>query len=183
MKTKHLLVFFLSSLLCTVGFTACDEIDTGGDDMIWDFYPIVLYISVQDADGNDLLNPDTQGSIANQGIKAIYKETIYEKDAPVSQTRAYLAHFRGLQTIKSNEGVYFLTFGEFQGEKTFDNEQVTIDWNDGTKDVLTFSSKLSWKSKKEPVFDRKFCLNGNETEKQSSAFVITKRTAPLPTIR
>lgn len=174
MKTKHLLVFFFFTLLCAVGFTACDDIDTEGDDLIWDFYPIVLYISVQDADGNDLLNPDTPNNIAHQGIKAIYKETIYEKDAPVSQTRAYLARLRGLQTIKSKEGVYFLTFGEFAGENTFDNEQVTIDWNDGTKDVLTFSSKLSWKSKKEPVFDRKFCLNGKETEKKNSTFVITK---------
>lgn len=181
MKIKHLLAFFMFYLLSAICFTACDELDTEGDDMIWDFAPIVLYISVQDADGNDLLNPETPGNIANQGIKAIYKDNIYEKDAPINSTKAYLARFMGLQTIKSKEGVYFLTFGEFQGEKTFENEQVTIDWNDGTKDILTFSSKLSWKSKKEPVFDRKFCLNGKETEKQSSAFIITKEPAALPT--
>lgn len=177
MKIKHLLVFFMFYLLSAIGFTACDETDTEGYDMIWDFAPIVLYISVQDADGNDLLNPETPGNIANQGIKAIYKDNIYEKDAPINPTRAYLARFMGLQTIKSEEGVYFLTFGEFQGEKTFENEQVTIDWNDGTKDILTFSSKLSWKSKKEPVFDRKFYLNGKETEKP---FIITKEPAALP---
>lgn len=181
MRTKHLIGFCLLSLLCAVGFTACDEIETEGDNMIWDFAPIELYIAVQDAEGNDLLNPDTPGNIANQGIKAIYKETIYEKDAPVSQTKAYMPHFRGLQTIKSKEGVYILTFGEFAGDKTFDNEQVIIDWNDGTKDVITFSNKLSWKSKNEPVIDRTFNLNGKETEEQSAGFIITKAPAALPT--
>lgn len=182
MKTKHLIGFCLLSLLCAVGFTACDEIETEGDDMIlWDFVPIELCIAVQDAEGNDLLNPDTPGNIANQGIKAIYKETIYEKDAPISQTRAYMPRFTGLQTIKSKEGVYFLTFGEFAGDKTFDNEQVIIDWNDGTKDVITFSNKLSWKSKNEPVIDRTFSLNGKETEEQSAGFIITKAPAALPT--
>ena len=29
-----------------------------------------------------------------------------------------------------------------------------------------FSSKLTWKSKKEPVFDRKFCLNGQEIDQK-----------------
>ena len=36
-----------------------------------------------------------------------------------------------------------------------------------------FSSKLTWKSKKEPVFDRKFCLNGQEID-QKQGLVITR---------
>ena len=80
----------------------------------------------------------------------------------------------GLQTMKFETGKYFLTFGEFNGDDTFDNEKVIIDWNDGTQDVITFSSKLIWKSKNKPVFDRKFCLNGKDNGLQFGGFVIIK---------
>lgn len=165
MKTKNffaLLLLFLS-VLC---LTACNDNDEEDDFMIWDFTPIVLFISVQDAAGNDLLNPDTEGSIANQGIKAIYKGEVYEKDNKTGQTKAYFAHFEGLQTVINNKGIYYLTFGEFNGDDTFVDEQVSIDWNDNTIDTLSFSSKLTWKSNKEPVFDRLFLLNGKKQESQ-----------------
>lgn len=174
MKTTKSIGLFLLCIFCCINFTSCDPANNGGDDLIWDFAPIVLYISVQDAQGNDLLNPLTKGSIANQGIKAIYKGETYEKDAPLNErTRAYMAYFTGLQTGVSKDGKYYLTFGEFNGDHTFDNEKVEIDWNDGKEpSVITFSSKLTWKSKKEPVFDRKFCLNGQEID-QKQGLVIT----------
>jgi hypothetical protein len=85
-----------------------------------------------------------------------------------------MAYFTGLQTGVSKDGKYYLTFGEFNGDHTFDNEKVEIDWNDGKEpSVITFSSKLTWKSKKEPVFDRKFCLNGQEID-QKQGLVITR---------
>lgn len=174
MKTRNLLGMLF---LCLISLTACDNKDDNKDDdemLIWDFAPIVLNLSVQDAQGNDLLNPETEGSIANQGIKAIYHGEIYEKDSVVSQTKAYLAQFAGLQTSKSKDGKYYLTFGEFNGDDTFDNEQVEIDWNDGTKDEISFSSKLTWKSKKEPVINRKFTLNGKEIDSEFGYFVIVK---------
>jgi hypothetical protein len=171
MKAKYLYGMLLL-LLSATGFTACS--DDGGDDMIWDFYPIILQIAAQDAQGNDLLNPETPGSIANSGIKAIYKGVTYEKDSIINPTKAYMAHFGGLQTVKAENGQYFLTFGEFNGDDTFDHEEVVIDWNDGTKDVINFSSKLTWKSKEEPVFDREFLLNGKKADTQYGEFSITK---------
>lgn len=175
MKTTKSIGLFLLCIFCCINFTSCDPANNEGDDIIWDFAPIVLYISVQDAQGNDLLNPLTKGSIANQGIKAIYKGETYEKDAPLKErTRAYMAYFSGLQTEINRDGKYYLTFGEFNGDHTFDNEKVEIDWNDGKeKSVITFSSKLTWKSKKEPVFNRKFCLNGEEISLKEG-FIITK---------
>lgn len=175
MKTTKLIGLFLLCIFCCINFTSCDPANNDNeDDLIWDFAPIVLYISVQDAQGNDLLNPLTKGSIANQGIKAIYKGQTYEKDVPVERTRAYMAYFAGLQTEINKDGKYYLTFGEFNGDRTFDNEKVEIDWNDGKeKSVITFSSKLTWKSKKEPVFNRKFCLDGEEISLKEG-FVITK---------
>lgn len=172
MKTGNLLRMLL--FLCIVSLVACGDKNDDEEMPIWDFTPIVLHFSVQDAQGNDLLNPETKGSIADQGIKAIYNDEIYEKDSVVSQTKAYLAQFAGLQTSKSKDGKYYLTFGEFNGNDTFDNEQVEIDWNDGTKDVVSFSSKLIWESKKEPVIKRKFSLNGKDIDSKFGHFVIIK---------
>ena len=122
MKTTKSIGLFLLCIFCCINFTSCDPANNGGDDLIWDFAPIVLYISVQDAQGNDLLNPLTKGSIANQGIKAIYKGETYEKDAPLNErTRAYMAYFTGLQTEVSKDGKYYLTFGEFNGDHTLLN--------------------------------------------------------------
>lgn len=154
----------------TAGFTACDN----GDMRIWDIYPIVLSISVQDAQGNDLLNPETPGSIAHRDIKALYQGKTYEKDSVVYPTRAYLAQLKGLCIWKGENGLYYLTFGEFDGARTFDNEQVVIDWNDGTEDVLAFSSKLYWNWKKEPVIDRVFFLNGVEIASPCGEFTVIK---------
>ncbi len=174
MKTNYLLGAFLF-FLSTICFTACDDNFQEDDDlMIWDFTPIILFMTVQDAEGNDLLNPETNGTIADQAIKAIYKGETYEKDAKVV-TKAYLAYFTGLQTQKNNKGVYYLTFGEFNGDDTFKNEEVTIEWHDGTTDVIRFSSKLSWKSRKEPVFDREFLLNG--VKQEYSLFELVKKPA------
>lgn len=186
MKTKNLLATFLLSF-CMIGFVACDtdnitlsgEEDDDKEWLIWDFSPIVLGVLVQDAQGVDLLNPDSEGSIAEQGIKAIYKGEVYEKDSVLSRTKAYMPYFAGLQVIKGyTNGRYYLTFGEFDGTHTFDKEEVVIDWNDGTKDTIHFSSKLTWKSKKEPVINRAFYLNGEELDSDECGcggiFVVVK---------
>lgn len=172
MKARNFVGIFLL-LLCVIGLTTCHDKDED-DFLIWDFYPIILQISVQDAQGNDLLNPETEGNIAEQGIKAIYKDEIYMKDSLKSRTKAYLAVLEGLRTCKDKNGKYYLTFGEFNGDDTFDHEQVVIDWNDGTKDTLSFSSELTWKSKREPVINREFFLNGEKIETEYGSFVVTK---------
>ena len=108
--------YFLLRIFCCINFTSCDPANNGGDDLIWDFAPIVLYISVQDAQGNDLLNPLTKGSIANQGIKSdVPKGETSEKDAPLNErTRAYMAYFTGLQTGVSKDGKILSDFRRIQ---------------------------------------------------------------------
>ena len=68
---KFLGVLFLASGL--LSFTSCSEDPDGPEPgMIWDIAPFVIHITVSDKDGNDLLNPETSLSIANNGIKAIF---------------------------------------------------------------------------------------------------------------
>lgn len=169
MKIKNLFGIVLL-FLYAISFISCESEES----MMWDFYPIVLQISVQDAQGNDLLNPETEGSIANQGIKAIYRGEIYQKDESIDRTRAYQASFQGLQTSQSeNDGLYYLTFGEFNGDETFRKEEIVIDWNDNTSDKISFSNRLTWATKNKPVIKREFYLNGKEIDR-SGIFIIVK---------
>lgn len=74
MKATHTLYLLFISLLCVAGFTACD--DSGSDDMIWDFAPIELHIAVQDAQGNDLLNPELPATLPSKGSRQSIMENI-----------------------------------------------------------------------------------------------------------
>ena len=89
---KFLGVLFLASGL--LSFTACsgEESDGPESDVIWDIAPFVIHITVSDKDGNDLLNPETSQSIADNGIKAIWTGRTFEKDSifvPDGQSRAF----------------------------------------------------------------------------------------------
>ena len=180
MKTKNLLFHLWTILLCLPLLCACDDSNEGGggDTPIWDFYPICFYFDVQDAEGNNLLSPLTEGNILNQDIKATYRGKEYGLNEPVADTKAYLARMYGLRTLETKDGHCQLCFGELQGEDTYENETLTLDWGDGTRDVITFSSRLTWKSPEDPEFDRHFFLNGVEQDGSQFSIVKERGTGP-----
>lgn len=167
MKTRCLLVGAMLLSLCC--FTSCNDdenLDGPAPGVIWDIAPFGISIEVTDAEGNDLLNPDAENSIANQGIKMIYRDKTYEKDSLVCEvlSRAYLARFYGLQTYQTKDGRYLLTIGEFFGDRDYDNENIILDWNNGTPtDTITFSHKFWWENQ-EPESETTVRLNGVETD-------------------
>ena len=176
---RNILNILWSILLCLPLFSSCSEDNNGGDDLIWDFAPINFYMTVQDAEGNDLLSPTTEGNILNQDIKAIYKGKEYKlNELALPNTKAYLAILYGLHIVETEEGRCLLCFGELQGEDTYEDETITLDWGNGTTDVITFSSRLTWKSPEDPEFNRHFYLNG--VEQKSSSFVLTKAPGTSP---
>lgn len=167
MKTRCLFIGAMLLSLCC--FTSCNDdenLDGPAPDVIWDIYPFGISIEVTDAEGNDLLNPETENSIANQGIKMIYRGMTYEKDSLAidEQTRAVLVRFYGLRTYQRNDGRYLLIIGEFYGNRDYNNESIILDWNDGTpKDTITFSHKFWWENQ-EPESETIVRLNGVETD-------------------
>ena len=182
MKTKNLLFHLWTVLLCLPLLFACDDSNEeggGGDTPIWDFYPICFYFDVQDAEGNNLLSPLTEGNILNQDIKAIYRGKEYGLNEPMADTKAYLARIYGLRTLETEDGHCQLWFGELQGDGTYENETLTLDWGDGTTDVITFSSRLTWKSPEDPEFDRHFFLNGVEQNGSRFSLVKEQGTGPV----
>lgn len=167
MKTRCLFIGAMLLSLCC--FTSCNDdenLDGPAPDVIWDIYPFGISIEVTDAEGNDLLNPETENSIANQGIKMIYWGMTYEKDSLAidEQTRAVLVRFYGLRTYQRKDGRYLLGIGEFFGDRDYENENIILDWNDGTpKDTITFSHKFWWENQ-EPESETTVRLNGVETD-------------------
>ena len=167
MKTRFLLLGAMLLSLCC--FTSCNDdenLDGPAPDVIWDIYPFGISIEVTDAEGNDLLNPETENSIANQGIKMIFRDKTYEKDSLVCEvlSRDYLPRFYGLQTFQTKDGRYLLGIGEFFGDRDYDNENIILDWNNGTPtDPITFSHKFWWENQ-EPESETTVRLNGVETD-------------------
>ena len=100
------------------------------------------------------------------------------EDNKIPYGRAYLAHLFGIYTTQLKDGRYALEFGELDSADEYKNKKLTIEWGNGTKDVITFSSKLRWKFGK-PVFNRSFKLNGEEVAKDTPSPVIDIRKKGL----
>ena len=180
MKTLKQFFCLLASCMLAFGFTACEK-DGPAEGATWDFYPINFYFTLTGENGEDLLNPATPGSYAGLNITATYEDKTYEKDVfednKVPYSRAYFAHLFGIYTTQLEDGRYALCFGELDGADTYKDATLTLQWGDGTTDVVTFSSKLKWKGH-DPVINRSFKLNGTEVVKDTPRPLIDiKKTA------
>ena len=174
MKTLKQFFCLLTSCMLAFGFTACEK-DGPAEGAIWDFSPINFYFTLTGENGEDLLNPATPGSYAGLNITATYEDKTYEKDVfednKVPYSRAYFAHLFGIYTTQLEDGRYALCFGELDGADTYKDATLTLQWGDGTTDVITFSSKLKWKGH-DPVINRSFKLNGKEVAKDTNRPII-----------
>ena len=180
MKTMKHYFYLLACCMLALSFTACEE-DGPAEGANWDFYPIQIYFTLTGNNGEDLLDPSTPGTYAGMNITATYGDKTYIKDVfegnNIPYGRAYLAHMFGIYTTQLNNGRYALCFGELDGADTYKDATLTLNWGDGTTDVVTFSSKLKWKGH-DPVFNRSFKLNDTQVAKDTSTPVIdVKKTA------
>ena len=169
MKTLKQFFCLLASYMLVLGFTACEK-DGAAEGSIWDFYPISFFFTLTGENGEDLLNPATPGNYAGLKITATYENKTYEKDVfesnKIPYGRAILAELYGIYTTQLEDGRYALCFGELDGADTYKDAIITLQWGDGTTDVITFSSKLKWKGH-DPVINRSFKLNGTEVAKDT----------------
>ncbi|MCK9627499.1 MAG: hypothetical protein M0R37_02780 [Bacteroidales bacterium] len=142
---------------------SCDEILN--DRKIWDISPVEVTLQVVDANGVDILNPDSKNSIPENGLKALYNGVEYKCNENLSEvgTKAYLPHFYGLKVYKSSYyGTYILQFGEFDGTNNYSNEEVIISWGDGSYDKIRFNRKFRWKLNGDPSISQEWFLNGTK---------------------
>ncbi len=141
------------------------------NDTIWDIAPVEYHVQVLDAEGRDLLNPETPGAIDHQAVEVIYDGKSYTLQE--TSTQEYLPYFYGLAI-----GYYYpadgyrLIFGELEGAKSYDNQQLLIRWGDGTEDVVSFTRKYRTKCNGSPKIDETWYLNGERYSKETRTTVV-----------
>ena len=181
---------FVTSVLCAavlaLGLISCNEEYVEGseeeledvvgneeeddDDWIWDFWPIEIFMAIQDAEGNNMLDPANPDSIVAEfrGESYVADTTSHWRNG----TRYYLPEMYGLRYMKLKDSTDVLYFGEIDGAGRWTDEPLTIKWPDGTTDVITISSSIENPFSANPIIERTYKLNGEEVEKNISNPII-----------
>lgn len=146
-----------------------------GSEMVYDIAGITLRIYRSDADGNDSLNPDVNSEGFDPSkVTVVWEGKTYRMEEPEDSgvsPMAYYPTFYGLKLSTDNFGKWHFWFGELSGEDAIDNEDLIIDWGDGTSDTITVYNRLKWKANGKPSITRRFYING---EKQNSDIPVFK---------
>lgn len=112
----------------------------GDDGYLWEFAPIDFKFIVENADGENLLDPTVEGNIVDNDIWVSMGGEAY---GIVRQTRVIFPEWRGLriEPYSSNDDTPVLKFGEFDRFKEY---EFSIDWGDGTTTAVVFHDKVEW---------------------------------------
>jgi len=162
-KALNLLV----ALLAMTTFS-CD------DDIFQDYNPVSIYVTVTDTNGNNLLDPNYEKNIID-GITVTYDGETSQVKNPFSdvkgkiKTDALLALYKGAELryyTDAGKTVYYISIGEWAGDKTWNNEEVHINWPDGTSNIISFTLK------KKGITHTKYYLDG--VRHTGSTFDFTK---------
>ena len=89
----------IGTLLGLVGCTDADEEEW----QIWDYAPYVLTIDIEDAQGNNLLDPAADGNITAEKIEMYYNRkyyAMYDLESLRPESRYYAPQMFGLRLIK-----------------------------------------------------------------------------------
>ena len=142
----------------------------------WEPLPLKFYIMLFNEDGKDLLNPDTKNDVASNRVTATLRGVEYVMDDPVYADTCSV--FKGLRKNKQKYGdKFYLTLGEFDGKENYEDEELVLDWGNGRKDVIVFTSKMVMEDGK-PTFVRKF-----EHQNESGKYNIPIRETSCPVIQ
>ena len=175
---KRIASFYILALaLLTVACNDINEVE-GIDRPIVDWYPVNVIVTIQDKDGNDLLNPSASGNYFD-GASITFKEEQHEARRlepgeywSAIPTKAYLARIKGFRLVYETltisgkqENRWFLVFGEIDGAKDMD-EDLVITWPSGKTDTIHYhcSDHRVEKEKGEWVIDckRSWKFNGKD---------------------
>ncbi len=171
---KFFIILGLAAIL--IPLSSCEDITKGtndnNDDIIYDFSPIELSISVADEEGNLLLSPEYENNIIGSPICFMEGRKAYAVNWENAQieSRYYMPHFYGAlyKPVQKWNGHYWeasdemrIFLGEFGGNETFDRT-FTVEIS-RHKFELRVTNRLTWENKK-PEIDRHYYLDGNELE-------------------
>ena len=95
-----------------IGLSSCKS-ENDDDLYIVDFAPVEFIINVTDEDGHNLLTDCSTEFYESFSIS--YNGQKYKPETMDSDTRYYLATFRGMKYVTGNDQENYLFFGEFDG--------------------------------------------------------------------
>ncbi len=171
---KYIVNFCFILAAACISLSSCASV---GDDVIWDIAPIDVQIYVNNADGENLIDPDeTEGTLDITKITAEWEGETYSVSTEESgpQTKYYLPHFCGLTVNADSFGKWRLCFGELDGQENMDNRKLVIHWGDGSSDTITIFNKFKWKANGDPSITRRFYLNGEKLSSDIATFKLVK---------
>ena len=138
---------------------------------IWDFNGHNINFTVTDSKGNDLLNPEYSGNILKNNVTITYDNQTFKSND--IELRLYLPEPLAIRkSYNQNLKKHLLTFGEFTPIDNLKNETFTIDWGDGTKDVVKFDLYMEWPNIYTPQIYKKLYLNEKEVAIENYGFTI-----------
>lgn len=170
-------ILSLATMFAILLSMACENIEKNDDYVLIDWSPIMMYIYVSDADGNNLLDPtsdkcyDSTNIILSYNGKQYSVENVLREDyEPQATPFDYKADFDNPYIRRNLNGVAFMEVGEWAANIKHDMCSVDITWGDGTTDTFAFSSDYTYNKKYRNdssrnygyTFTRKAYLNGRE---------------------
>lgn len=163
---KSIFASAIIAMALSMGFTSCNKNgdDNEDDFMIWDMTALELLMVVQNAEGMNLLDPNTPNNFVGDTIIAEWIGEKYVADTlKYMQTRFNSGYMHGLVYVRTEaDSIPALYFGSICGHDFYDDTPITIHWPDSSKDVISITASYKW-NRKEGPYDvvRVFKLNGN----------------------
>lgn len=148
---RDLLFFLPFSLLilgCDAGNTSLTDEEKGVEESPKGVFNceldnFVVRMIVRDNEGNNLLDPDVEGSFADSdALFAVFRDTSFYLNANLNDINDDFGHpehyFLGLISEKiNNSSPYVLSFGGLDPYQSIDYEDIVMNWPNGSRDIVT----------------------------------------------
>lgn len=113
-------LYLLVMAIIALAMPSCSDED---EYYITDVYATILKVQINDADGNNLLDPDFPGNIIGEDISIEYEGETYsvnwESEKEVA-SRYYLPYFFGIRHTNEYSKDWKVAIGEFDGARNYD---------------------------------------------------------------
>lgn len=178
MKKKRLdwmmrLHYAAGLVLCLLGCAACDDEVTVR--VVWSYAPKSIELGIENAAGEDLLNPATEGYLVNETFSMQFRDSVYlcrGVDASIPED-SLVFH------VGYNEPTdrYFLSFGKFFCDTTsgYHNEPFALLWEGGNRTSGSFDFFVTWDEETErPTVHQSLSVEGVEVSDKSLQTVLVR---------
>lgn len=166
MKKFRKFVYVLAATTMAVVMPSCSDDD---ETYYYDIFPAEVVVSVSDAEGNDLLNPDVAGNIVGENVTMEYKNETFKvqwnsgnlSSNEPSANFYGMGHYQAISQGSSTPGNWYIQIGEFDNTKDFDIT-IPIKIKDSTYSIRVVNKVRNGKNY--PEIETTVYLDGKECE-------------------